>query len=207
VILAAVTSPRGISGEWLLGAVVGLVLLAGLVVILGRWTLLGREAQRPSRGDGDAARVGGTTSSGRERRRNQAQSAEADTTLVRSWIAISLVGGLLLFCAAAFGVDDPSLRSTLLGGLVASTSAAVAFYFASKAADQTRHDLLGAVAGTVSVPDLKNMRVEDAQKLIAATPLVLDIGDARSDQAITSQKPEPPSQVPLHTVISITAGP
>lgn len=65
-------------------------------------------------------------------------------SVVRSWIAISLVMGLLIFCAAAFLIDDPSLRSTLFGGLIASVGAAVAFYFSSKAADQARTDVLNA---------------------------------------------------------------
>lgn len=62
----------------------------------------------------------------------------------RSWIAISLVMGLLVFCAAAFLVEEPSLRNTLFGGLIASVSAATAFYFSSKAADSARADILKA---------------------------------------------------------------
>jgi hypothetical protein len=65
-------------------------------------------------------------------------------SVVRSWIAISLVMGLLVFCATAFLIDDPSLRSTLYGGLIASVGAAVAFYFSSKGADQARSDILNA---------------------------------------------------------------
>src|ERR1035438_4549413 len=40
-----------------------------------------------------------------------------ERTVVRSWIAISLVIGLLLFCALTFAVNDETLRSTLIGGL------------------------------------------------------------------------------------------
>jgi hypothetical protein len=65
-------------------------------------------------------------------------------SVIRSWIAISLVIGLLIFCAAAFLINDTSLRSTLFGGLVASVGAAVAFYFSSKTADQARTDILNA---------------------------------------------------------------
>jgi hypothetical protein len=65
-------------------------------------------------------------------------------SVIRSWIAISLVMGLLVFCAAAFLVEETSLRSTLFGGLIASVSAAVAFYFSSKSADQARSDILKA---------------------------------------------------------------
>ena len=66
--------------------------------------------------------------------------------LIRSWIAISLVLGLLAFCAAAFLITDTTLRSTLFGGLIASVGAAIAFYFSSSAADKTRADILKAVA-------------------------------------------------------------
>jgi hypothetical protein len=63
-------------------------------------------------------------------------------SVVRSWLAITLVLGLLTTCAAAFEIDDPQLRNTLLGGLVASAGAAVAFYFSSKGADSARADIL-----------------------------------------------------------------
>jgi Putative Ig domain len=73
-----------------------------------------------------------------------ATSADSGGSVIRSWIAISLVMGLLVFCAAAFLVEETSLRSTLFGGLIASVSAAVAFYFSSKSADQARSDILKA---------------------------------------------------------------
>jgi Putative Ig domain len=55
------------------------------------------------------------------------------TSFIRSWIAISLVLGLLIFCAAALLGTDASLQSILFGGLVASTGSAIAFYFAAQA--------------------------------------------------------------------------
>jgi hypothetical protein len=67
-------------------------------------------------------------------------------SLIRSWIAISLVLGLLLFCATAFLIDDSPLRSTLFGGLIASTGSAVAYYFSSRTADQARADILTATS-------------------------------------------------------------
>jgi hypothetical protein len=98
----------------LLGIVVVGMILAGIVVIVSR------------------AYLGGTT------------SADSGGSVIRSWIAISLVMGLLVFCAVAFLVEESSLRSTLFGGLISSVSAAVAFYFSSKAADQARSDILKA---------------------------------------------------------------
>jgi hypothetical protein len=70
-------------------------------------------------------------------------------SVIRSWIAISLVMGLLLFGAAAFLLDDTQLRSTIFGGLVASVAAAVAFYFATAAANQAGADILAAA---IAVP-------------------------------------------------------
>jgi hypothetical protein len=90
------------------------MLLAGMVVVVGRYWM--------------------TTKAG----------ADSGTSLVRSWIAISLVLGLLVFCATAFLISDTSLRSTLFGGLVASVGAAVAFYFSSQQAAQARSDILNA---------------------------------------------------------------
>jgi hypothetical protein len=69
-------------------------------------------------------------------------------SLIRSWIAISLVMGLLVFCAAALLGSNISLQSTLFGGLIASTGAAVAFYFSSRQADQARADMLSMAAGS-----------------------------------------------------------
>src|SRR5947209_20454256 len=84
----------------LLGIVVGGMLLAGIVVIFGRSHLGGG---------------GGET--------------DQPTSLIRSWIAISLVMGLLVFSAAALWLSDPSVRGTMFGGLIASVGAAIAFYF------------------------------------------------------------------------------
>jgi hypothetical protein len=77
------------------------------------------------------------------------------SSVVRAWIAISLIMGLLVFCAAVFAIDDSSLRSALFGGLIANVGAAVAYYFSSKAADQARADILQAtttLAGGVTRP-------------------------------------------------------
>src|SRR5215211_4397650 len=111
----------------ILGLVVFGILAAGLVVIYGR-----REVP------GDSTSTPATASSAPPSTRT------GPTSVIRSWIAIALVIGLLIFCGAAFLVSDTTLRSTLMGGLVASVGAAVAFYFSSKAADQARADILGA---------------------------------------------------------------
>ena len=56
-----------------------------------------------------------------------------------------------MFCGASFMISDAKLRSTLFGGLIASTGSAVAYYFSSRAADQARADILtttSRLAGT-----------------------------------------------------------
>jgi hypothetical protein len=110
---ADTTTLSNSQGLWLFLVVAVGVLLAGVVVIVGRSLLDKGQSDQPA-------------------------------SLIRSWIAISLVLGLLAFCAAAFLISDTTLRSTLFGGLIASVSAAVAFYFSSSAADRTRADILHA---------------------------------------------------------------
>jgi hypothetical protein len=87
--------------------VVGGSLLAGVVVLLGRVLVT-----------------------------NKQRIPDPSASIIRSWMAISLVFGLLVFCTAAFVVNDPQLRNTLLGGFIASVSSAVTFYFTSKSSDQ-----------------------------------------------------------------------
>ena len=50
--------------------------------------------------------------------KSASQKDRPDSTLVRSWLAISLVGGLLIFAAVSFWLDDTTLRSTLIGGVI-----------------------------------------------------------------------------------------
>src|SRR5215831_7053470 len=70
---------------------------------------------------------------------------DAGQSVVRSWIALALVAGLVLFCAVTLAINAPDLRSTLFGGLTTSVGAAVAFYFSSKSSDQARQDILQAM--------------------------------------------------------------
>jgi hypothetical protein len=77
-------------------------------------------------------------------RRLLGQGSHVGRSIVRSWIAISLVLGLLAFCAAAFWIEDVGLRSTLLGGLIAIAGAATAFYFASRVTDETTSNILAS---------------------------------------------------------------
>jgi hypothetical protein len=106
----------------LLGIIVVGMLLAGLVVIYGRGQLGGNS-------DTDQA-----------------------PSLIRSWIAVSLVMGLLIFCAGALYLPDATTRSTMFGGLIASVGAAVAFYFSSQGADKARQDVLNTAVALSQGP-------------------------------------------------------
>jgi hypothetical protein len=52
-----------------------------------------------------------------------------EQSIVRSWLALTLVIGLVLFCGVALFLSHTNLRSVLIGGLTASTGTAIAFYF------------------------------------------------------------------------------
>src|SRR3954452_8561849 len=76
----AQTALTGSDKGWTLAVVVAFILLAGVLLVVGRRSLEGASAA-----DGEAGRASTQTS--------------RDTTVVRSWLAISLVGGLLIFVA------------------------------------------------------------------------------------------------------------
>jgi hypothetical protein len=101
------------------------------------------------------------------------------------------VGSLVLFCAVAFEIDDETLRTTLIGGLVATVSSVVAFYFATKSSDQARQDLLKAGASKVLVPALKGDTKAQVASTMAALPLslVFQPPDAQDNWRVTSQTP------------------
>jgi hypothetical protein len=165
------THLTGSDKGWTLALVAGFVLLAGLVIIIGRSVLA---SAKPS-----------TTPQGTE------GGEQPDRTLLRSWLAISLVGGLLIFCALSFWIDDETLRSTLIGGLIANAGAAVAFYFASKSSDQARQDILSASLPWALVPDLVGKSLAKVHEALATTALRLDARPANPKDAaqVISQYP------------------
>jgi hypothetical protein len=130
-------------------------------------------------------------------------------SLIRSWLALSLLIGLLVFCAASFALTDPNLRNTLFGGLIASSGASTAFYFASKDADQARRDVLDASFGTVIVPALEKKTVEDARVTVAHSALELhvDPSDAAADYEVVQQVPPAGTSARKGSVVTITAAP
>jgi hypothetical protein len=139
--------------------------------------------------------------------RRSAASKDADQSIVRSWIALALVAGLLLFCALTFAVNDPDLQNTVFGGLIASVGAAVAFYFSSKSADQARQDILNATFGTETVPDLTGLTEDQATALLGKTSLRLEVSPpslTAADATVASQQPPKDSVVRKGSSVVIT---
>ena len=162
------------------------VLLAGLLVIRGRTAVLRLQAGNAQVGAG--------------------QVAHPDGTIVRSWLSVALVGGLLILSVLSFRIDDPTLRSTLIGGLVASSSAAVAFYFSGKNADQARHDVLNAAGKPVAVPNLIGMGVEQVNQALAPVALAARLfpADPGAGDRVSAQDPVANSQAQTGQVITVT---
>jgi hypothetical protein len=159
-----------------IGLIVGFVILSGIVVAFGRSSLEGSFKAH----------------SGAEPGKGPPGAAAPDRTFMRSWLAISLVGGLLIFCAVSFQLDDPALRNSLLGGVIASAGAATAFYFASKSSDQARRDILNASFPTTTVPDLIGHTRSEVTAALAGTPLSLEASPPNAPGAwfAVSQNPQ-----------------
>lgn len=169
----------------------------------------------------DAAWVGGTllavllvvglilalAQNARERRRH-----DQTGSVVRSWLAMSLVLGLLTFCLLAFLVPDTNIRTTLLGGLIASAGAATAFYFSARSGEQARKDLMQAqqnvAVTTETVPDLKGMTQIEASARLGRTSLKLEIDPAKAPQdqtsKVTDQQPPKDSMMPAGSSIMVS---
>jgi len=111
MITAQVTHLSTNAANITVGLIAGFVILGGVVTALGRSRLEGSYKARSGGAQGQGAN----------------DQAGPDRTFMRSWLAISLVGGLLIFSAVSFQLDDTTLRSSLLGGVIASAGAATAF--------------------------------------------------------------------------------
>jgi PASTA domain len=131
-------------------------------------------------------------------------------SVVRSWLALILVAGLVLFCAVTFAINDPNLRSTIFGGLTASVGSAVAFYFSSKSSDQARQDILNATFGTETVPSLTGSTENEAAALLGKSSLKLEVNPSSSNVAgakVETQQPPKDSVVRKGTSITVTLSP
>ena len=192
----------------------GFVLLAGIIAAGGRERLEGTRTPKRT-GKRASKRTGTKESVNRDAGTPEAVSAtaggqESDRTFVRSWLAIALVGALVIAVPLSFMLDDTTLRSALVGGLVANAGAAVAFYFAAKSADQARRDILSASLGTTFVPDLFGMEYAKVNEQLASMSLRL-VPPARhpvDGAQVVTQSPAPNQQVMHNSPVAVTfAGP
>lgn len=206
----AVTHLNHGDGVLVASLVVGFVLLVGAVVALGRRWLEGPSGDTSTMPRRGLRTRGSPQANSAAVAKDSSQTDPPDTTLVRSWLAISLVGGLLIFAAVSFWLDDTTLRSTLIGGVIANAGAAVAFYFASKSSDQARRDILNAALPSTLVPDLIGKDLSAARQAVAATPFRLEVSPANPspDAHVVSQHPAANQSAIAATPIAATlAGP
>jgi PASTA domain len=116
---------------------------------------------------------------------------QAGVGIVRSLLALVLVGGLMILAGASFSLADVQTRNLLIGGIVASASGAVAFYFASRGADDARKDLLTATLGSDTVPELVGMTVDQAKAAMSVGPLALKVPEsAQPTDQVKDQTPK-----------------
>ncbi|MFJ9692174.1 PASTA domain-containing protein [Kitasatospora sp. NPDC101183] len=138
--------------------------------------------------------------------------APAGGGVARSWIALSLIAGLLFCAVLAFAVDDSTIRSGLIGALGAAVGAATAFFFSSRSTDQAQ-SLLNTSMGTETVPDLLGRTADDAMRVLSTTTLKL-VTDPASPVAppppvprtVVKQLPPPGTTSPKGTTVLVTYG-
>jgi uncharacterized repeat protein (TIGR01451 family) len=75
---------------------------------------------------------------------NKAAGKSEGNSVVRAWIAVSLVAAVLIITAATLGGNDTGLQNVLIGSMVAASGSAVAFYFATKSAESANAAVLKA---------------------------------------------------------------
>jgi uncharacterized membrane protein len=176
MLAAATTGTTNLSWREVLaaaGILIVAILVAGCIVIYGRGKFVGKAGPA-------VAQPGDNATAGDQAGGTQGQS---DGDFIRSWMAVSLVIALIFFCAFAFTISDSTLQSTLIGGLIASSGSAVAFYFSSKASDKARQDIVHAqTAGTELVPSLINSSKAEALQILGHTSFGL-IEDPKNPSA------------------------
>jgi hypothetical protein len=177
----------------LLWAALLLILVVALAGVLLLWYRRGFAFRRPEGKDA-------------------ASSGEGEV-FVRSLLALWLTLGLLVFTLLAFAIDDTSLRSTMVGALTASAGAAVAYYFSSKASDDARKDILGAIPGlngTVKVPEFREDTLGKAQKWFGAHQDLISKSEpdsAKPEDMVTDQSPLPDTRVARGTTVKLIVTP
>ena len=139
--------------------------------------------------------------------RGRSGRPDGNMSTIRSWLAVALVSGLILFCAVSLAIPDSSMRSTLFGGLIASAGAASAFYFASSNSDQARKDILDASFGTMEVPDLGNKTLDQVHEVVARSAMELQVQPPEAPGTATVRSQDPPAGVRVRrgTTLTVTA--
>jgi hypothetical protein len=131
------------------------------------------------------------------------------TGLTRGVLAVLLVGALIVLAIATLGLsDDPQTRDLLIGGVVATSGSAVAFYFASRGSDQARQDILKATVGAhgTAVPTLVGELVARGKALVRPSlRMAVHPTEATDDWMITEQDIRAGVMVPAKTTIHVTA--
>ncbi|GAB3047508.1 hypothetical protein GCM10027053_01680 [Intrasporangium mesophilum] len=131
-----------------------------------------------------------------------------DKSVVRGWLAILLVSGLLLFCAVSFFVTDAAPRNLLIGGIVASAGTVTAFYFASKSNEQTQKNFLDAAFGPTAVdfPGLEDMTIAQAQRVLNNLKLnsVLNPSTAQPGDRVRTTVPTAGTKVKAGDVVTLS---
>ena len=136
---------------------------------------------------------------------------KSGVSLVRSWVAIGLLFGLLMFCVLSFAMTDGGLRNTLVGGLTASVGAAIAFYFSSKSGEQARKDIMDVMDTAlvkVNVPDLVGRTIAEASAAMARTSLKFDPEPdvPPADHVVVKQDPPPGASVATGVLVKAIFG-
>lgn len=136
--------------------------------------------------------------------RSQKRGSDSQASVVRSWIAIMLVLGLLVMSVVSFALNETTLRSALVGGLTASVGSAIAFYFSTKSADQARQDVLTAAGTKEAVPKIIDQTIQQAQMSLGLTSLKLDVTTPppAPDALITGQHPAAGTPAPAGSFVS-----
>ncbi|NEN06830.1 PASTA domain-containing protein [Diaminobutyricibacter tongyongensis] len=140
-------------------------------------------------------------------------SSSADRSVVRSWIAVSLVVGLLVLTAAEIAGNNATTTSALIGGLTASVGSAIAYYFSTKASEQAQEKLTtaaGSRGGPIVVPDLMGKSVNDALLALGSLELRLVVDPTAITQGtvgtIVGQVPSPGPSTVRDKTVTVTLG-
>ena len=125
--------------------------------------------------------------------------------IIRSMLALVLVGALVILAGASFSSNSDA-SNLLIGGVVASASGAVAFYFATRGAQDAQKDVLSAALGMETVPLLATLTVSHAQTALSNTSLKLQLPTPApdADYVIKTQSIPAGTSVARGTTVSVT---